>query len=153
MDSGGTRLGKIADWITIITAPLTVITTFAAWFGKLDDIPVSGRKATTVYAVLILLITIVWAALFFIQLRVLIALARKLPDIVVLFVAILVSILALAVFISVELLILDAFIPNYTVQSGLVMWVAVPVGLWVCFAFVAIMMIVSGDWTREANQS
>ena len=141
-------LGRLADWITIITALLTILSTFAAWSGRLDELGARrGEDSLTVTALTVLMIIVVWSFLFLAQLRAFVVMARRLPSTAAFGASCLMGLLALAIFCSVELLILEALMPRASGFPLIVLgWMVVPVILWVVASWFAILFMASVEF-------
>lgn len=136
---------KVADWITIVTGPLTVLMTFAAWTGRLDTLRAGGASETTQQALAVIAITIFGSFLFVAQLRLVISYSQRYGQKVVVLLAVLIGILGLAIFWSVELLILETLVPATQWPLVQLIWLALPALLWVGADMIAIMLIWSGE--------
>ena len=144
-------ISRIADWITIITGPLTVISVFATWFGKVDQTQDTEKQdSLTAYAIAILLIIVAWSFIFLAQLRLFAALSRKYEDIVTFVFSIVIGIGALAVFSAVELIILESLGFKLSDSTKITAWLIIPMGLWVIADFFAIIFIASGAAEKDA---
>ncbi|MBI3600554.1 MAG: hypothetical protein HY097_07920 [Nitrospinae bacterium] len=144
-------IARIADWVTLITAPLTIIGTMAAWFGWIGLPTVNtGQSETAATAVAALLIVVVWSFFFFGHLRIVAGFSQRLSDTAAFGAACIVSLLTLVVVCSIEILILDALIPSASFPLVQLVWLAVPILAWLLFGYYAVILVSSGEYRRDA---
>jgi len=144
-------LERIAAWITIVTGPLTVLTTVGAWWGRLDRVPKGYSPDSPVPDILAFLaILSAWCFLFLLQLRVFVALRNTLSDSAMFLSSILVGLIVLALFVAVEMLILDALVPKSRAPIVQLGWLIVPVGVWLIAGYFSILLIGADDFKRDA---
>ncbi|MBI2865362.1 MAG: hypothetical protein HYX94_12480 [Chloroflexi bacterium] len=145
-------ISRIADWITIITAPLTALSTLAAGSGVLHQPQETGKQSSlTAIAVTLLITVIAWLFFFLGQARISVALSHKIDNEATLFILILVNMVALAVFVAVELIILDAL--RFSDPSTIAFWLAPSVASWFLGSVIVIKLIAAGAFGRPTHSS
>ena len=144
-------IGRIADWVTIVTAPIAVLTTFGAWFGKLDEFSQSSQRASSKPQILAaILIILVWCFFFFAQLRLFAVFHRKLSDTAGLYLSYLVALMGLCMSTAIELLILDSLVPATEWPLIMIAWLCVPVLTWIAGSLFAASIVIGGLYEKES---
>jgi hypothetical protein len=138
----------VADWIQIISAPLTVLSVYWAWSDRIKNATAASLVSPTFtlapYAIAISLIATVWVFFFSVFVRLLRGWAKAKTDAVYLF-SLIALIMGLALFIPVELLLLEASLPQTPSELGLFVWLAVPASLWILTTGLAFLIAGSQD--------
>jgi hypothetical protein len=146
-------ISKLADWITVVTAPLTVVTTLGAWLGWFGaPPPVSNRTYLTSFAVAGLAVLSVWSFMFFGHLRLFVLLARRFEDLMALSLAAGVSAVVLLFFVAIEMLLLDVLLPRSD-GSILLAWLGAPCLLWLVGAAWLGLLIIGGGESYLGNET
>lgn len=146
-------VARIANWVTIITAPLAIFGTIATWLGWIGS-PRLGieRSETATLAVAVLLIVVVWAFFFSGHLAVVAWLSRLLSDVVAVGASLLVSFITLIIFCCIEVLILVALVPDAEYDLVLITWIILPFLAWLFFGYYAVIFIASGEYRKDDVQ-
>jgi hypothetical protein len=143
-------VGRIADWITIITAPIAILTTIGAWVGKLDEISQSSQRDSMKPEILAaVLIIFVWCFFFFAQLRLYVLFYRKLSETASLYLSYLVALVGLSLSTAVELLILDSLVPATQWPLIMMVWLGLPFILWIVGSLFAASIVTGGLFEKE----
>jgi hypothetical protein len=138
-------IGRIADWITIITGPLAVLTTFGAWLGELDKIAQSSSRGSIKPELLAAaLIILIWCFFFFAQLRCFAWLYRQLSETASFFLSYLVVLVGLAILTVIELLILDRLVPSTDGPLIMMAWLCLPSVLWIIGSVFSVSIVIGG---------
>jgi hypothetical protein len=146
------NLVRLADWITVITGPLSVAATISAWSGlldRIDDQP--GPQSATIEILAALMVALVWCFFFFAQLRLFARFHRTLSEVGTFYLSMLVGFLGLVMSTGVELLILQTMIPEDMAWPIVqVAWISVPVVSWVGATYIAIGVVSSSAYDKDA---
>ena len=144
---------RIAAWVTLITGPLTVLSIFSAWFGRLDALSRTvGHDSSKAEILAVLIITFSWCFLISAMLWVFVLLSRKLSEFATFVMSILVGFLVLTVFCAIEMLILDSLVPRASSWPLIMLgWLIPPVLLWLLFGYFALVFVVSGEFEKDAG--
>lgn len=141
-------LGRMADWVTITTGPLTVLSTFAAWFVRLDESS-TGERPERLELLTVLMIVVVFVFLFLAQVRVIERLHEALHDTAAFFMSCVFGVLCLATFIALQSLLLATFVPatdSPLIQLG---WLLPPSALWVVATAFVLGLLQSGEFRKR----
>lgn len=144
-------LARIANWATIITAPLTVLGTIGAWMGWFGGLG-PQRNETASGALAVLIIITLWSFFFFGHLRVLAAVAVRISETAALAVGYLISFLSLFTVGAIEILVLEALVPAAHFPLVQLAWLAAPAVVWVGFGWFGVLLVASGEYQREVLQ-
>jgi hypothetical protein len=143
-------LARVADWITVITGPLTILGTvgvWMGWFGAIDPAPERSETASGSLAVLIIIA--LWSFFFFGHLRIVAAMTGRVSETAAIGAGILISCLSLFTVCAIEVLILEALVPAARFPLVQLAWLAVPALAWAGFAWFGVLLVASGEYRRE----
>lgn len=133
---------RIADWITIITAPFTIISVLGSLTGWLPNtVATHANSSGKRLAVAIVLTCGQWICLFSLLIGYFRLQSRVSSDLGLLF-SIIAGLVGLTAFAAIELLILDAVVSPIP-REGLVFWLGIPGAAWLVCGFFALLVIQS----------
>lgn len=142
-------LSRVADWITVISAPLAIIGTLAPWLGWVGS-PSAGahRSETALSSIAVLIIASMWTFFFFGHLRVVAKLCRHLSEFAAFGTAVLISLITLVVFCALEILVLEALLSASSWPLVQLAWLVVPVLVWIVAGYYGVILTASGEYKR-----
>lgn len=135
----GTR-SRVADWISITTAPFSVFSVVGSLTGWLPSTVANHADSYEKrLAIAIILTTAQWFFLFSLLIRYLKVQARIKSDLGCLF-SMVSLVVGLAVFIAAETIVLHAVVFPMP-QASLVFWLGIPTIAWVFFGLLALLIV------------
>ena len=132
----------VADWIQIISAPLTIISVYWAWRDRLNNLQPSVNSNSVMplfpYTIAMSLVALAWIFFFSIYVRLVIKWTGDVRGRSFLL-PILAAIIGFIFFMPVEMLFLQATLPQTPSATTMSFWIGIPLFLWAISAFIVWM--------------
>jgi hypothetical protein len=133
---------RVADWITIVTAPFTIVSVFGSLTGWLPNtVAAHANSDEKRLAIAIILTCGQWLSLFSLLIYYFKQQTRVSSDLGILF-SIVAGFLGLAIVLAIELLIVNAVVSQFP-REGLIFWLGIPGTAWLICGFFALLVIQS----------
>lgn len=134
----------VADWIQIISAPVTILSIYWAWTDRLKAAATATTSSPALslapYAIAVALVTVAWLFFYTSLFRLMNRWATGDGGKYFLFAAIAV-VAGLALFVPLELLLLEASLPQPPSAIALTFWLCVPAALWLLAALLTYLVV------------
>ena len=133
------KISKIANWMTIISGIITIITFLATITGRLQNLRYgSGVLSVNTVGVSIILVGIIWLFFFLVQYKIALRFAKKHDELITFFVAIGACVFGGIFFLAVGLAVI-----NSIVGEKALVWMAIPVALWIGTSIFSVLFVTS----------